>query len=304
MNTSPQSSQAEAPPPTNPNTVPSGSNQSEAAKTQPNKADAESPDPWPATLLLGTAWVLVFAGMVWHQGSLHRDPTHWLEGGINVRTAYLFGSISTADLQRGEYWRILTATFVHFSILHLVVNLVVLYQLGRLTEGWYGPWQFLGLYVAIGSLANLAASIIRPWLGQSPFVPSGGGSGVLCGLIGLVAFVGWRSKDQRGQYMLMVMSFQLIFLGVMGMVSVHVKNLVHAMGVLAGLFLGAFDPWMLRSVGKVRARLVGACAIAVLLAAAGLQWRSATTGVRKAPFQGQGAARPAGVGREDAAPGR
>ena len=81
------------------------------------------------------------------------------------------------------------------------MNLFVMYQLGGLVESWYGPWQFLAVYVVIGCGGNLLSALVRHALGSDPRIASGGGSTVVLGLVALCAVVGWRSRTRIGDYL-------------------------------------------------------------------------------------------------------
>ncbi|GIW87494.1 MAG: hypothetical protein KatS3mg108_1818 [Isosphaeraceae bacterium] len=241
-----------------------------ARSPQPDDATGvDGPDRYPATLLLCAIWTTLYLLMAWHQGTLHANPASWLSGGIRPQTAYIFGALTTADIQRGELWRLLTATMLHFSFVHLAINAWVLFQLGRMIEPWYGSSLFVTAYVVIGGGANLIAALLRPWTGQSVWLQSGGGSGVICGLIALVGYVGWRTRTRFGAYMLRQMAIQLLLIGAMGWLIPQIDNLVHAAGAFMGLLVGLADRPMLAEAGKPIARLIGTAAT-ILLAAAGL----------------------------------
>ena len=104
----------------------------------------------PATFFLAASWVLVFALMAYAQGRLHINAGNWVAGGIKAAIASQFGSLNTQAVFDGQFHRTLTATFIHFSLLHLIINTVVFYQLGRSIEPWYGSGQFFLLYVLLG----------------------------------------------------------------------------------------------------------------------------------------------------------
>lgn len=238
-------------------------------------------DPFPATLAIGLCWIVVYVVMCVHQGSWHADPRSWLGGGIHPVTARLFGSMSTADILDGQWWRTLTATFLHFSVIHLAINLIVFIQLGRMIEPWYGSGLFLGVYVALGALGNGLAAVVRPWLGQSSTIQSGGGSGVICGLIALIAVVGWRARSRFGAYMLRVMGVQLVLVGLTGAFIPNVDNLVHAAGALAGALVGLFDPALLRGARTLWAKLAGLIAVTAMVGAGVAQYQSNARAVVK-----------------------
>jgi membrane associated rhomboid family serine protease len=78
----------------------------------------------------------------------------------------------------GEWWRLLTATFLHYGLLHLGMNMLVLWFIGPALEHYLGHWRYLLLYVVSG-LAGSAGALL--W---SPNVLSVGASGAIWGLMG------------------------------------------------------------------------------------------------------------------------
>jgi membrane associated rhomboid family serine protease len=76
----------------------------------------------------------------------------------------------------GEWWRLVTAGFVHFSILHILFNMFILYQIGLVLEPAIGPWRFSAIYIASLLAGSLGAMIL------DPTVASGGASGAVFGV--------------------------------------------------------------------------------------------------------------------------
>jgi membrane associated rhomboid family serine protease len=75
-----------------------------------------------------------------------------------------------------EWYRLITAGFVHFGFLHIFFNMFILYLVGQVLEPFLGPWRFSALYFA----SLLAGSLGAVWL--NPLVPSGGASGAVFGV--------------------------------------------------------------------------------------------------------------------------
>lgn len=237
----------------------------------------------PATFGLAASWILVFLAMIAVQGGLQTGG-NIIAGGISPLTSHPFGDLRSRELMQGQLWRALTATFIHYSILHILFNLMGLYQLGRLMESWYGTSQFLGLYVVIGFFGNLLAGFSKPLVAAAlrPLVTipvdgaSGGGSGVLCGLIAMLAVVGWRSKSRYGDYLKGQMIGVLGFTAVLGVVIPNIDNFGHAGGAIIGALCGFLDPYLLRRAERpAKSRWIGVVSILTIAAAFGLQWNSA-----------------------------
>ena len=225
----------------------------------------------PATMALCSLWVLVYVLMVLTDLWQGQVPSAFslLLGSIN---GHRFGDLTVNDLYHGEIWRTLTATFVHYGIIHLGMNLFGMYQLGPLVEEWYGAGQFLLLYVVIGAGGNALAGVIRHGLGLNPYIHSGGGSTVLLGLVALCAIVGWRLKTRKGDYLKAQMVMVLVITALLGLLPI-IDNWVHVGGALCGAALGFADPVLLRNAGRRRALWAGVVGVLVMVASAAAQFR-------------------------------
>ena len=139
----------------------------------------------PATYLLVAINCAVFLAMVAH-GVSFRTPTtgqlmHW--GADNA------GSV----LINGEWWRIVTAMFVHVGILHLATNMWCLWNLGLLAEPLLGTTGVLAVYILTGAAGNLLSVfasrlMAHPGDANDAFFGSvgAGASGAVFGLAGLL----------------------------------------------------------------------------------------------------------------------
>src|SRR5438876_1215978 len=78
----------------------------------------------------------------------------------------------------GQYWRLITAAFLHYGPFHLLLNMLALWWFGSLLEQRIGSGRFLLLYLVSG-LAGSAGALL--W---SPLVPTVGASGAIFGILG------------------------------------------------------------------------------------------------------------------------
>ena len=84
-------------------------------------------------------------------------------------------------LEEGEYYRLVTSGFLHFSIFHVGMNMLLLFQLGQLLEPAIGRVRFGLLYFASLLAGSFGAVLL------SPNAFSGGASGAVFGLMGAAA---------------------------------------------------------------------------------------------------------------------
>jgi len=194
---------------------------------------------FPATTMFCMIWLVVFVAMVATQLA-EGEPMpalRWLVLGIGGGRR--FGDLSLEDLAHGQAWRLVTSTFVHYSVLHLGLNLLAMYQLGTLVESWYGSPQLVWIYGLAGGGGNLVSVLIRHAIGSSPRVHSGGGSVVILGLVGLCAVAGWRARTRLGAMLGRQMAIVLVLTAVLGIALPRfIDNWGHAGGALVGSLLG------------------------------------------------------------------
>jgi len=88
----------------------------------------------------------------------------------------------------GEPWRLFSSMFVHIGIVHILVNMFVLWKIGPLVERILGPVRFAVIYLASGLCGSLVSVLWHP-----PSVVSAGASGAIFGLFG--ALLGFLLRD-------------------------------------------------------------------------------------------------------------
>jgi membrane associated rhomboid family serine protease len=93
-------------------------------------------------------------------------------------TIYEKGVLWAPFIANGEYWRLLTAAFLHYGPFHLLLNMLGLYWFGSLLEQRIGSGRFLLLYLVSGLAGSAGALVI------SPNNPTVGASGAIFGILG------------------------------------------------------------------------------------------------------------------------
>ncbi|MFJ9558000.1 rhomboid family intramembrane serine protease [Nocardiopsis sp. NPDC101807] len=165
----------------------------------------------------------------------------------------------------GEWYRLITAAFLHGSIFHLLFNGYALYVLGAQLERWLGHGRFLALWV-VGALSGSVLSLLA-----APTQLSVGASGAIFALFGAVLVIGKRlGLDLRMVLVLMGVNLVLTF------VVPNISWTAHIGGLVAGLAVGAVFAYLPGRGAKASSRtlthvlLVAALValLAVLVAAA------------------------------------
>jgi len=87
--------------------------------------------------------------------------------------SYGFGGVS-----EGDWWRLITAPFLHYGLLHLGMNMLVLWFIGPPLEEYFGHWRYALVYLVSG-LAGSAGALV--W---SPNALTVGASGAIWGIMG------------------------------------------------------------------------------------------------------------------------
>jgi membrane associated rhomboid family serine protease len=131
------------------------------------------------------------------------------------------------DIADGEYYRMITAGFLHGSITHLLFNMFALYLLGTPLEAWFGRLRF-GVIYALSLIGGSVASYV--WSG--PFQYAVGASGAIFGLMGATYAVALKQRwDVRPVTVLIGINL------VLGFVVPNIDWRAHLGGLVVGLLV-------------------------------------------------------------------
>jgi rhomboid protease GluP len=176
-------------------------------------------------LMFGVSWVLTMQA-----GEAGGMRTLW---GMSGAASYQLGASLPFFflLQNHEWWRLVTAMFLHGGLIHIGFNMMTLMQFGPALEELYGSARYLFLYVVTGALGFLASGLTGHF--------SVGASGALLGLIGAMLAV---TSKRGGSFMRelrsrLITSVTILFvIGFWG--GLGIDNSAHIGGFAVGFVLG------------------------------------------------------------------
>jgi len=247
----------------------------------------------PATYALTAINIAVFVAMIAHGVSpsspTSSDLVHW---GANLGWQdYALPLVKDANgmviggFFHAQWWRLVTATFVHVGVLHLATNMWCLWNLGLLGEPLLGPWGLAATYLLTGVAGNLLSTAVHPE------IIGAGASGAVFGIAGILIVllsnkrlpIPWPELKKLRRS---VIQFALLNL-VIGLATsvhdfgVHIDNMAHIGGFLCGLVLGVpllprMTEGRVRYLARQKIVFVGG---ALVLALAGYWLASLTAGM-------------------------
>ena len=109
---------------------------------------------------------------------------HGGTGPSSHSTMIAAGAVAAWLVDAGQWWRLVTAVFLHFDVKHLVSNMAALFFLGPPLAAAIGQARLITLFVATGAIGNLASQLF----GEEAAIKAGASGGV-CGLLGALAGV-------------------------------------------------------------------------------------------------------------------
>jgi membrane associated rhomboid family serine protease len=201
------------------------------------RADQLRTRPVATLALIGVNLVVFVAGI----GEGLRTSARFIAEGGLVASAFNPFTQEVIGVAHGEWWRIVTAGFLHATVLHVAFNMFILYQLGVVLEPALGRWRFLLAYFVSMLGGSLGVMLVDP----SAFTV--GASGAVFGMMG-VAVAAFRSRGinvfDTGLGALLVLNLALTFTISGISVGGHIGGLIA--GFVVGTILADLGPRYLK----------------------------------------------------------
>jgi len=181
---------------------------------------------FPATTFLIAINTAVFLGMILGSGEIM---------GFSPQTTLQWGSNFGPFTLSGEYWRLVTASFIHANFIHFAMNMWCLWSLGQLSERLFGSSVTLAIYVLTGvggAMLSIGLHPMRSEVGASAAVFGIAGailSGIKFGKVPLASI----HKRQIFSSLIFFVIFNLSF----GMLP-GIDNMAHLGGLVSGFLFG------------------------------------------------------------------
>jgi rhomboid protease GluP len=194
-----------------------------------------------AIYIISLALTVALGGNIMGSG----NPLTMLSPHPNVQ--YLLGASGAGPVfAGGRWWTVLSASWLHGGVLHILFNMLWVRQLGPATADIYGPGRMVIIYTIAGAAGFALSSLGGFFMGWMP-IPflrgaymTVGASASIFGLLGALAYYGRRGGSSiiRSEAM-----GYAITLGIMGFILPNVDNYAHGGGFLGGYLAGMWlDP--------------------------------------------------------------
>lgn len=210
---------------------------------------------------------------------------------VSAEKLLLWGGNAASEFQRGEWWRLFTATFLHSGLMHVTMNMIGLASAGITVERVYGHRQFILLYLGsglIGSALSLHFS--------AQHAVSVGASGAVFGITGALLVGVYQHRKQLpkafGKQTLSSLGFFIVYALMQGFAKQGIDNAAHIGGLLAGCLLAYVLPErfdMEHYVRNLKNRAIAGVVMAVVATLALVATAPQATVDQKRLFEGQAA---------------
>jgi rhomboid protease GluP len=131
----------------------------------------------------------------------------------------------------GRWWSLVSANFLHGSILHIVFNMIAFRQIAPLIIREFGAYRMLIIYLAGGTFGFLVSYLARVYM-------TIGASAAVCSLIGAALFYGKNRGGVYGQAIFRQIGGWVIGLFIFGLLVPGINNWGHGGGLIGGALLG------------------------------------------------------------------
>jgi len=159
-------------------------------------------------------------------------------GGIDQNVLYNFGAqVGSAIPGHNDFWRIFTAMFLHFNLLHIGLNMLSLFFIGPAIEVFYGKWRYLAIYLLSGIAGGIATYFFAV-----PNSLAAGASGAIFGIFGALGVFYFVNRRALGRYGTGAITNWVFWLGlnlVFGFTNTSIGIVDHLGGLVAGIVISA-----------------------------------------------------------------
>ena len=167
-----------------------------------------------------------------------------------------------------QYWTLISASYLHGSILHIFFNMAAFRQLAALVSREFGVYRMFILYTVGGVVGFLVS-----WLAGVPWTI--GASAGVCGLLGALIYYGKSRGGVYGRALYKQLSVWVVVLFIFGFVVPGINNWGHGGGILAGMLLGLILGYQEKKKENIfHKSLAGVCVLVTVLVLAWAVFRS------------------------------
>lgn len=155
---------------------------------------------------------------------------------LNTEFMLAHGTMNpTMVVHYGEWYRLLTCTFLHFGIEHLLNNMLLLFLLGQIFEQAVGSVRFTGIYLGSGLSGSFLSLIWMCLRGEDNIVA--GASGAIFGVVGGMIVVLLVHKGKYKDFTIRRMLFMAALTLYYGFRNAGTDNAGHVGGLIAGMLI-------------------------------------------------------------------
>jgi len=191
----------------------------------------------PATYILVGINCAVFLWMIFH-GVSPKEPTTY--------QLVHYGATNPDLILSGQWWRLLTAIFVHVGLIHIATNMWCLWNLGLLGEPLLGPFGLAAVYVLTGVAGNLLSLAVNVIFRDHDSVGAGA-SGAVFGIAGILIVllsnhklpIPWTELKRLRRSVIQFAGLNLVIgLATVFTNIIRIDNFAHLGGFICGLGMG------------------------------------------------------------------
>jgi rhomboid protease GluP len=179
------------------------------------------------TIVFFIAMLMVYAV----KAKMHNGTGHVYD---HLEDIYLsLGFSNRRQVLNGQVWRLISNTFLHFNLMHLAGNMVVLIYIGSLLESKLGRWNYLFLYLLTGICASITSVV---WRDQGV---AAGASGAIFGLFGIfLALLSTKFYEPSARRALLISTAIFVAYIIIPKGNSRVDHAAHFGGLISGYVFG------------------------------------------------------------------